>query len=443
MPTRASSSPLSLSRPSRRLWMLLLSVAAIGALAALPTSAPASTVAGTAASPLPSGVSALSPEQVEELLGDIVLGPGGAEIEVPKLARVLAELPGISDLSGVSGLGSRAALEAALTKGIEEFIADGGTLGEVLESNGLTPELEEALEEALGGTLLPIKLQLGKSPEELLGEGLGSITLTELLDRLLGETSDPTQLIERLLGAASPETLEELLGAVLKGGPAHSGTVGELASSLDTTPQALVEALGTSPEQLPESAKAVTEPLIGGGELAVLEGLKNAILGVIPERPSPTPEGGEGGTGGRGGNGASGGSANGGTGGPGGAGVTTAFTFVLPSADAAYASPTSAASSAKLGKVKILKHSVKGHTATIVVQVPSAGRRTLSWQRLEVGAEKRSQVGVHNAQDHPHKGDGSVAAKASPPHGEGRSSPPLSSPPPARGCPAGTKLSFR
>jgi hypothetical protein len=69
----------------------------------------------------------------------------------------------------------------------------------------------------------------------------------------------------------------------------------------------------------------------------------------------------------------------GGTGGPGG---TTTVTMQSTTAPASPPAPSAAAAGVKTGKLKVLSHSFRGHRATIVVQVPSAGVLSASGKGL-------------------------------------------------------------
>jgi hypothetical protein len=84
---------------------------------------------------------------------------------------------------------------------------------------------------------------------------------------------------------------------------------------------------------------------------------------------------GQGGSG-AGAGGSQGGSGEGGRGGQGGSTGGTTILFTLPGASSAQGA--SATTKRELGKVRILSHKVRGHVATIVLQVPAAGRITLA-----------------------------------------------------------------
>jgi hypothetical protein len=335
-------------------------------------------------------VSALTPQAVQQLLAQIPVGGSGipaVDLEVPQLAKVIAELPGIDALPSVSGLGGQAGLEAALRDALDKLLAGGQLpLGELLSPQALTGELVKALEEA---THLPVAelietLSHG-NPEAVLGEGLGAIDLSELLAKLLGTSANPTQLIDQLLEGLNPATLEGLIGSLPSGSPVQSIDLAELAASLSKTPQELAEALGETLTTLPETAKAATQALANGDELALVKGLEGLNFGLV-ER---TTEG----AGIGGGNGSNATGANGGNG-----GTPASTTIVVTMPASSTPSATSSAAAAALAKVKIVSHKVSGNKATLVVQVPSAGKLTLSgsgFKKVTQEAAKAERVTIH------------------------------------------------
>jgi hypothetical protein len=376
----------------RRLGLPALATGLIGLAAALPTSATAEVQprveAVTPAVSAQVNISALTPRAVQELLAQIPVGGSGipaVDLEVPQLAKVIAELPGIDALPSVGGLGGQAGLEAALREALGKLLAGGQLpLGELLSPQALSGELVKALEEA---THLPVAelietLSHG-NPEAVLGEGLGTIDLSELLAKLLGTSANPTQLIDQLLEGLNPATLEGLIGSLPSGSPVQSIDLGELAAELSKTPQELTEALGQTLATLPETAKGATQALANGDELALIKGLEGLNFGLV-ER---TTEGA--GLGGSNSSGADGG--NGGTPAP------TTIVISMPAGSAPSASPASAAAAA-LAKVKIVSHKVSGNKATLVVQVPSAGKLTLSgsgFKKVTQEAAKAERMTIH------------------------------------------------
>jgi len=362
-------SKLGCARALRRLALASLTVALIGVLAALPTAASASTPSqeASAAVLVEGQLSALTPEAVQELLAGVPVGEAGVpagELDPGKLAEALAKLPGIEELSGLGGLGGTSGLEAALREALEGLLAGPTTLGELLSAETLAGPLVERLEAALGVPVRPlIEGLLGEEPQEVLEGGLGSLDLSELLAKLLGSAENPSQLLDKLLEALNPATLESLLGTLPTGEAPKNLNVGELAGSLSQTPEALAEALGQAAGPLPATAAAVTRALEDGNELAALDGAEGLALALISRAGE-----GVGGTGG---------SSAGGVPGAGGSGGAPGSTTVIVASPAASAS-AAGARPASVGKVRILSRKVKGKRATIVVQVPAAGRLTLS-----------------------------------------------------------------
>ncbi len=202
-------------------------------------------------------------------------------------------------------------------------------------------ELVKALETA---THLPvadlIETLLKGSPAHVLEEGLDTTSLSELLAHLLGGAGDPTALIDKLTEALNPQALQSLLGSLPSGEPLQNHDVAELASALSETPEALAQTLGQTASSLPATAAAVTHALADGNELALVKGTEGLGVALLTKGTEGVDGAGLGNTG-------SGTGGNGGSGAPG-------------------------------GKLKILSHSVHGNRATLVVQVPSAGRLTVA-----------------------------------------------------------------
>jgi hypothetical protein len=403
--------------------MIAASVASsLALLAAIPTgSAVASPV--TPNITLPAQVTGLPPGEVEKVLGEVPLGTLGvpaSDLEVPQLTKLIAQLNGLSGLSGLVGLGGTKGLEQALTTAIDELATGNGKLGELLTPATLAPKLESALSSALGllgPDLKPlVETLLDKSPSSAIAEGLGSIDLSELLGSLLKEAKEPGQLIDQLLTALSPTELEGLLGTTLTDEPFSETTVGELAGQLGITSSTLDKELDTNTTNLPETATALTTPLANGKLLGVLDGLKGVSVGLLSGTEKETSkEGGsesketskEGSSGGKESNeeGGAGGTNKGSNTGPGNSpGVTgDAVVVSLPTA-AATAAPTSppastpAATTTKaVAKIKILSHRVKGQIATLVLQVPAAGRVLVSGggvRTIGKGAAKSERLTV-------------------------------------------------
>jgi hypothetical protein len=160
---------------------------------------------------------------------------------------------------------------------------------------------------------------------------------------------------------------------VLAGTPIAT-TVEQLAGQLGTTPQALAGQFGKTVEQLPGTALALVAPLANGEKLGVVNGAQGLTFGLIKGAGE-------------------GFGVTGGSGGPGGTTVTTQGSTPPPA-------PAPNAGASSVGKLKVLSHSFKGHRATIVVQVPSAGVLTLSGKKLRAvrhETAKSERVTLHPA----------------------------------------------
>jgi hypothetical protein len=374
---------------ARRVLSVLAAVAALVMLAALP-SAPALGAAQPAAVTVPPGpVDDATAPELESLLGEVPLGEGGialSTLEVPVLAKLLAERPAIATLAGVEGLGGAKGVRRALAKAIAELAEEGGTLEELVGENTLATDFEEQLETAYeesGAGEKPgapetleeaVEETLGKTPEEVIAEGLESLTLGELLALQLGRVADPTLLVDQLLLAIDAEELQELLGGRLSGAePFSQGTLGEVAAAAGLTAPALAEALGRTPVQLPETAASWLAPLSDGQALGVFvatNGLAFAVFGEAPEPEEPEGPGGEGEE--------SGEPEGGGPSVPTPAGPGTSSlpgTTTPPLAVLAPLPPAlvGAAPAPALARVRILRRKVRGHDVTLTVQAPAAG----------------------------------------------------------------------
>jgi hypothetical protein len=378
VPKRTRSRMAATPRAVRRLGLPAITTGLVALAAALPAGAAADAQprveAVTPAATAQVNISALTPQAVQQLLAQLPVADSGAatpavDLELGQLAKVIAELSGIDTLPGVGGLGGQAGLEAALHEALGKLLAGGSLpLGELLSPQLLSGELLKALEAA---THLPvaelIEGLLHGNAETILDQGLGGVNLSELLGKLVSASSDPTQLLEQLLAGLSPATLQGLLGTVSSGDPLQSLDLGELAGQLAKTPQQLAEALGQTLTTLPETAKAATQALSDGDELALIKGLEGLNFGLV-ER---TTEG-------AGIAGNSGGDSTGADGGAGGTPGTTTVVVSPPAGTTTGATAAPSATAATLAPVKIISHKVKGSKATFVVQVPSAGKLTLS-----------------------------------------------------------------
>jgi hypothetical protein len=312
----------------RLLATLALCTATFALLAVLPT------VPARASTP---SVTALSPAAVNSLLGQTPLDT----LDTGQLSGVLSQLPDLSGLQGVP-------LQEALDKVIQTLLGEGATLEQLLGS-GTTTTLSSTLKEVVGLLGPTLESLVGGNPLGKLTEALQSGNPSEVIGGLLGGSTDPQALIEKILSALNPGTLQTLLGSTLSGAPFSKTTVEGIASQLGTTPQTLAEDLGKTAAALPATAMALTAPLKNGETLAVIDGVT-------------------GGTGAPGGNGSS------------GAPATT--TVVVMPASASAATPAGAATGKTAGKLKVISHKVKGQRATVVVEVPSAGKLSVGGKGL-------------------------------------------------------------
>jgi hypothetical protein len=387
----------------------ILSASLVTLLAVVP--APAAIAApasggGVASSPaavtLPLGEleKQLSQNEADSLLSSLPIG----NLSVSQLVQNLAGLPEFATLA--SEVGGLTSFKDTLTTAIDG-LAPNTTLGELLEPGTLTPTLQTAINGLLGGTLGTL---LGGKVNTSVTEALGSVDEGAVLAPLLQSASDPAKLVEELLSKLGPSTLEGALGSTLTGAPVSLTTVGGLANTLGTDPETLATDLGSSSEELPATAMALTAPLTKGKVLGVVPDLAGLGMTVL----DPNTPGGEGSGGGTGGAGGGAGGSGGGTGGSGGAGGTggngggsagaggqnpggsnesngqssgtpgglSTIVVNLPGSGTPAAPATSHGAAEVAGKVRVLSHQVKGGTATIIVQVPTAGKVTVSGKHV-------------------------------------------------------------
>ncbi len=340
----------------RRYAVPSLLCALVGALAALPT-APAQ------AATTPPEIVAVPPAATSEVLEAIPL----EDLNASELAKVIGSQPGLEGLP-----------ETTLTAALEEVLAKLAGKGVTVEGLGepgeLVPKIEQALKKLLSPSEL-LALLKGESLTTILTHALGSLEPEEVIKKAMEASSHPEELLTRALSGVNPEQLDKAVGSTLAGEPFTKTNAGELESSMGTTPEQFTQALGTNTEKLPETAKAFTAPLSNGQTLGVLDELQSVGLATLKGEGGGVGgnggEAGNGGSGGKGGNGGPGGSGSGGSGAP-GAGNTVVIGTSGP------VGGSTAGSGAAVGKVKVLSHKVHGDTATIVLQVPSAGSLTVS-----------------------------------------------------------------
>ena len=110
------------------------------------------TGAGSAAIALPpGGIGQVSAENLDELLGEGELRPGGmlSELEAPLLAKQLSHLPGIAALATVNGLGGSAGVEQAMLQAIEQLAEEGEEIEELVGGFGLALRLRRTARNAV------------------------------------------------------------------------------------------------------------------------------------------------------------------------------------------------------------------------------------------------------------------------------------------------------
>jgi hypothetical protein len=322
----------------------------------------------------PVTVSQLSPAQLESALATIPVG----DISSVQLEEALSRLPGLEALPA-------GAVKAAVAKALASLTAHEGKLGQL--PTDLSSELAKDLEKELLPLELLSLLGSGQTLSELLNEAVGSLDDRQLVGGLLESTTEPghaitpEQLLEEILSALGPEKLNGLLGGSLTGEPVTKSTVEELAKSAGMTTSGLAEAFDpTAPKTLEGTAMALTAPLTNGKTLGVLDdALEGIDLGTLAHEPT----GGSGGPGGSGGSGA-------GAGAGGSSGTPTSTTIVneLPGTPAS----TATAGKGAAAKVKILARRVRGDQITLVVQVPAAGRLSVSGKGMK-SASKQADRG--------------------------------------------------
>jgi hypothetical protein len=374
-----------------------VSASLVTLLAAMPTTAAIAASSSAGGGTSSSSSISLPLGELEKLLStgeanSLLAGLPISDLNVTKLSEELSSLPGLTGLTGLlTVLGGPAKLQEALSTAIAA-LGPNATLDDVLDPTTLASHLVTSITGLLGPVLGPTLGVLlgGGEPTAVLTSALGSLNEGQLLGPLLGSASNPTSVVEGLISAVSPSTVEGLLGSTLTGEPFSQTTVGALASSLGTTAETLADDVGQTAQELPATAMALTAPLTNGKLLAVLNGLGGLSLTVLnPSTPTGGETGGTGGSGGAGGSGGTSGSGgSGGASGESGSGSSTpgSTTVVVntPAAQASSLTPAAVlrAATPAVGHVRVLKHQVKGRVATIIVQVPAAGKVTLSGKHV-------------------------------------------------------------
>jgi hypothetical protein len=318
-------------------------------------------------------------------------------------------------------------------------LTEGGLLGGILTLLGLNSKLtpNEVVAGLLGSVTNPA--QGGEMAEQLLAQlgksiqGKDPAEIQGLVEELLG-TLDAGQLaalestlkvgaltpaaltakVAELLGTGSTAQIEpvvhELLGGLTFESPS---TLGGLAGKLGTSVETLATDLGTSVETLSgglgvtaaTALPTLIAPLINGKLLTILdgpEGLKITTLesketsGKETSKEKEATEAKEskeakersesastGSTGSSGSNGTS--------------GATSVVVNLPAAAVAASPVPTPVVAAKAVAKIKILSHKVKGHVATLVLQIPAPGKVVVSGggvREVGKGATKSERLTV-------------------------------------------------
>jgi hypothetical protein len=286
-------------------------------------------------------------------------GEGSAEVAVPvslaSLDSLLATVP-ISTLE-TSGTG--------LTS--PALITDLNTLP------GVTGPVQALLDPILSILLTNPNATLSGLVGDVAGQGV-STNPADVVSMLLGKLT-PTQgtaLVEELFGSVPSSSLSSLLGSTLTGQPFTQTTVGDLANKLGITAGKLAEDVGTTALQLPATVTALTAPLANDKLLTVLDGPEGIQVTTVETKEAAkekeakeSKERSESGAPGSNGNPGSNGSAGG--------------SSVVVNIPAAAVPAVSLVAATKVpAKIKILSHKVKGHIATLVLQIPAAGKVVVS-----------------------------------------------------------------
>jgi hypothetical protein len=354
----------------------------------------------------------LSTGQMNELLSGLSISAGSGPTSPEALANALAELPALQALK-ISGL------QAALKNGLGT-LGSGATLEDVLKNpSALSSAVATTVEELLSPLeLLGLKLPVGTSLSEELGQTLAGVQGGELLQKLLGNGAEgPAKTLEGLLAKLPTETAQKLLGSTLTGGPVSEETVGELAKSLGISAEELAKEVGQTPAQLPSTATALTAPLTNGETLGVLDGTSKALVDMLKSllpggEGSGEAKGGGSGAGGSGsgGSGSGGGSGAGGAGGSGagspgaggtGSGLSASVTgpTVILQMPQTGSGGSAKASGAKAGRIEVISEKIHRDRATIVLEVPAAGtivlqNRDIKGIAREVAKAQRVRISV-------------------------------------------------
>jgi hypothetical protein len=310
-------------------------------------------------------LSTLNGDQVSTLLSGLSGKLSGGQLE--SLQSVLA--PVTSMLSG----GELAKLQENLTT-LLSGLSSGklGTVLSALEGSASGAQLTQ-LETLIGklGSLSPTELQ---TKLEALLKGLSGTQLSGLLSTLLGK-------LEPLEPSAVQTAVTDLLGNL----PLSPTNAGSLAGQLNTS----VEKLSSNAGVPLTSATPALVSTLGkeGPVLSVMEGVHGLKLGLLKPEGSGGSPGGNGGSGGNGSNGSNGSNSerteNTSQDGTGGLNSNSGASSTLPAQTVTIVLPhtavtSSTAKAATKAKIKIISDKVKGNVATLVLQVPAAGKVSVS-----------------------------------------------------------------
>jgi hypothetical protein len=339
----------------------------------------------------------LDPAQLSQMLGGLL------DLKGTRLTSLVTDLTPLltTELTGNPHLTLGELTEGGLLGGVltllglnsskltpNEVVA--GLLGSVSEPAQASKMVEQLLSQL--GKSLQIKdpAEVKSLVEELLG-GLNSGELAALESTLGVGSLTPAALttkVTELLGSGSTAQIETVVHELLGGLAFDPSTLGGLATQLGTSVETLAKDLGTSVETLSgglgltvaTALPTLIAPLANGTLLTVLdgpEGLKITTLesketsGKETTKEKEAKESRESKEAKERSEAVSPGSS--------GSSGSTSVVVNLPAAAAASTPGSNPALAAKtVAKIKILSHRVKGHVATLVLQIPAAGKVVVS-----------------------------------------------------------------
>jgi hypothetical protein len=413
------------------------------ATAASPSSSSASSATTPATAPAASfaAVSSQGPARPD----GATTGVQAAVVQLPAADLSHAGLLSTLSLGGLLGLTPTEALGLLSPEALAKLLAqitEGATPAQLqqllagLAGSGLSGEELAALHTIVGALtqalsaegLAQLRTQLAKLPTGLSEGELNLLGAPEL-----------AQVVDGLLGSATPTQLSPVVGALLGGLSWGTGTAGSLAQGLGVPVTTLESALGEAGSGSLTSVPVLTSQLGSNGQvMGLVDRTRGLALGLLA--PEEQPGGGEG-SGGSGSGSGSGGSGSGGSGsgsggsgsgsggsgsgaggsgpgtggagsgagaGPGGSdsgfggsggagaggtpGGTLTVTFTLPPASSA-AGAGARTPASRASKIKVLGHRVRGRVATILLQAPAAGRLVLSGPGVRTTTVKVPRAG--------------------------------------------------